>query len=78
MVYIEIPKEFDDFVIDLVSEKLELAPSYIKWLLSVGNKETLQEYAAAQQGLHPTLSGRGDSACNRVRKIKSALPASSG
>jgi len=49
MVFIEQPKEFDKSTIDLVARKLELAPDYIAWLLSVGNKEALKEYNAAQQ-----------------------------
>ena len=40
--------------------------------------EALANINAAQQGVQPTPSGRGDSASSRIRKNKSVLPAKSG
>ena len=51
--------KFNNLVVEKVSRKLELAPSYIEWLLSIGNKEALKEYNEAQQSVHLTASGAG-------------------
>lgn len=44
-----------------------------EWVL-----KRLYDYVSAQQNMHPTPFGRGDSASSRVRKNKKALPAIGG